>query len=210
VGGPRGDAALMASSGGTAATKAMGKGSTQHQHLVQTEIPTKLLEEWLSMWTERHRLAHPLRVRLRPHTPGSELLELTLSNAGGDKVASVIFAVIVDRRGRNILTIRDQNTFDTALRKKRLMTLIHLFLIHRYKASSVHYVSPTDDNRYQAQKMKTHGLFSDVHDEVGDVIVAEVSAQSVKALLAPDRALLDDLIHQRSPRSELAPDRRAG
>jgi Isocitrate lyase len=45
--------------------------------------------------------------------------------------------------------------------------------VHRYKIWSVHYVSPTDDNRYQAQKMKTHGLFSDVHDEVGDVIVAE-------------------------------------
>ena len=39
VGGPRLDAALMASSGGTAATQAMGKGSTQHQHLVQTEVP---------------------------------------------------------------------------------------------------------------------------------------------------------------------------
>ncbi len=39
VGGPRSDAALLASSGGTAATQAMGKGSTQHQHLVQTEVP---------------------------------------------------------------------------------------------------------------------------------------------------------------------------
>ena len=43
--------------GGTAATKAMGKGSTQHQHLVQTEVPTKLLEEWLALWTKHHRLA---------------------------------------------------------------------------------------------------------------------------------------------------------
>ena len=33
VGGPRRDAALAASSGRTATTKAMGKGSTQHQHL---------------------------------------------------------------------------------------------------------------------------------------------------------------------------------
>ena len=95
--------------------------------------------------------------------------------------------------------MRDQNTFDIALRKKRLMTLIHLFLIHRYKAWSVHYVSPTEDNRYQAQKMKTHGLFSDVHDEVGQIIVADVSAESVKALLAPDRARLDDLIQQKYP-----------
>ena len=77
-----------------------------------------------------------------------------------------------------------------ALRQKRLMTLIHLFLVHRYKVDSVHYVSPTDDNRYQAQKMKTHGLFSDVHDEVGDVIVADVSADGVKALL-PEGGNLD-------------------
>jgi isocitrate lyase len=114
-------------------------------------------------------------------------------------VANVIFAIIVDRRGRNILSIRDQNTFDTALRKKRLMTLIHLFLVHRYKASSVHYVSPTEDNRYQAQKMKAHGLFTDVHDEVGQIIVADVSAEGVKGLLAADRARLADLIQQKYP-----------
>jgi isocitrate lyase len=47
--------------------------------------------------------------------------------------------------------------------------------------------------------MKTHGLFSDVHDEVGDIIVASVSPKNIKALLAPDRALLGDLIHQRYP-----------
>jgi isocitrate lyase len=189
----------MASSGGTAATKAMGKGSTQHQHLVQTEVPTKLLEEWLSLWTKRHELKHVLRVALRPHTAGSELLELSLATTGGEKVASVIFGIIVDRRGRNILTVRDQNTFDTALRKKRLMTLIHLFLVHRYKISTVHYVSPTDDNRYQTQKMKTHGLYQDVHDEVGDIIVCDVSPENVKVLLAADRTRLTDLIYQRYP-----------
>jgi isocitrate lyase len=199
VGGPRLDAALMASSGGTAATKAMGKGSTQHQHLVQTEVPTKLLEEWLAMWTQHHQIPGPLRVGLRPHTAGSELLELTLSRATGEQVANIIFDVIADRRGRNILSVRNQNTFDTALRQKRLMTLIHLFLIHRYKIRSVHYVSPTDDNRYQAQKMSTHGLFSDVHDEVGDVIVADVSAEGVKALLAPDRDRLTALIQRKHP-----------
>jgi isocitrate lyase len=199
VGGPRLDAALMASSGGTAATKAMGKGSTQHQHLVQTEVPTKLLEEWLAMWTEHHQIPGSLHVGLRPHTAGSELLELTLSNASGEKVANVIFAVIADRRGRDILSVRDQNTFGSALRKKRLMTLNHLFLVHRYKIWAVHYVSPTDDNRYQAQKMKTHGLFSDVHDEVGHVIVADVSAEGVKALLAPDQDRLNALIQRKYP-----------
>jgi isocitrate lyase len=199
VGGPRLDAALMASSGGTAATKAMGKGSTQHQHLVQTEVPVKLLEEWLAMWTKHHQVPGSLRVGLRPHTAGSELLELTLSKTSGEKVANIIFDVIVDRRGHNMLSVRDQNTFDIALRKKRLMTLNHLFLVHRYKIWSVHYVSPTDDNRYQAQKMRTHGLFSDVHDEVGDVIVADVSTEGVRALLAPDRDRLNALIQRKYP-----------
>jgi isocitrate lyase len=199
VGGPRGDAALMASSGGTAATKAMGKGSTQHQHLVQTEVPTKLLEEWLQTWAKRHKIERPLRVTLRPHTAGSELLELSITPGGGEKLANVIFATIVDRRGRHLLSVRDQNTFDLTLRQKRLMTLIHLFLVHRYKASSVHYVSPTEDNRYQAQKMKAHGLYSDVHDEVGQIIVADVSVENVKALLAPDRVRLDALIERKNP-----------
>jgi len=199
VGGPRGDAALMAASGGTAATRAMGKGSTQHQHLAQTEIPTRLLEDWLTLWSRHHRRPSPLRVRLRPHTAGSELLELSLVTPNGETVANVIFAPIVDRRGRTILSIRDQNTFDPALRKKRLMTLIHLFLVYRYKASAVHYVSPTEDNRYQAQKIRTHGLFSSVHDEVGQIIVADVNPEGVRTLLSLDRARLEDLIEGTYP-----------
>jgi isocitrate lyase len=189
----------MASSGGTAATKSMGKGSTQHQHLVQTEVPTKLLSGWLASWAKHHQIPGTLGVTLRPHTAGSELLELSLTNSEGEPVANIIFSVIVDRRGRHILSIRDQNTFDQSLRQKRLMTLNHLFLVHRYRAWAVHYVSPTDDNTYQAQKMKTHGLFSDVHDEVGHVIVADVNDAGVRALLAPDGERLNALIERRYP-----------
>jgi isocitrate lyase len=47
--------------------------------------------------------------------------------------------------------------------------------------------------------MKTHGLFGDVHDEVGDVIVAVVSADGVKALLTPDQDRLRALIERRDP-----------
>jgi isocitrate lyase len=130
-----------------------------------------------------------------------------VSKPGGAKAADIVFDVIVDRRGRSILSVRDQNTFDSDLRKKRLMTLIHLFLVHRYKIWSVHYVSPTDDNRYQAQKMKAHGLYSDVHDEVGDMIVAEVSADGVKALLAPDQDLLNALIQRTYPYAPFGQDR---
>ena len=83
----------MAASGGTATTKAMGKGSTQHQHLVQTEVPVKLLEEWLAMWAKHHQIPYSLTAGLRPHTAGSELLELSVSKAGGEKVATIVFDV---------------------------------------------------------------------------------------------------------------------
>jgi isocitrate lyase len=199
VGGPRLDAALMASSGRTAATKAMGKGSTQFQHLVQTEVPTKLLEEWLAVWRKCCDYPTKIRVQLRPHTAGSELLELCLlDEPSGEKLANVIFANIQDRRGRSILSVRDQNTLPP-LRKKRLMTLSQLFLIHRYNASSVHYVTPTEDNQFQAQKMKSLGIFSNVSTEIGQIIVANVSKERVAELLTPDRVLLLELISKASP-----------
>ncbi len=199
VGGPRLDAALMASSGRTAATKAMGKGSTQFQHLVQTEVPTRLLEEWLAEWSKHCDYGTKIRVRLRPHTAGSELLELSVLNEpSGEKLANVVFAYIQDRRGRGILSIRDQNTLARA-RKKRLMTVAQLFLIHRYNASSMHYVTPTEDNEFQTQRMKSVGIFSDVHTEIGQIIVAQVNKERVAELLKPDRVLLLEMIRKTSP-----------
>ena len=204
VGGPRLDAALMASSGRTAATKAMGKGSTQFQHLVQTEVPTKLLEDWLAEWSKHCNYAGKISVRLRPHTAGSDLLELSVlsepsvNQPSGEKLANVIFAYIQDRRGRNILSVRDQNTL-APVRKKRLMTVAQLFLIHRYNASSVHYVTPTEDNELQTQRMKSVGIFSDVHTEIGQIIVAQVNKEHVAELLKPDRLLLLEMIRKTSP-----------
>jgi len=199
VGGPRLDAALMASSGRTAATKAMGKGSTQFQHLVQTEVPTKLLEEWLAEWSKHCDYPAKIRVQLRPHTAGSELLELSVLNQlSGEKLANVVFAYIQDRRGRGILSIRDQNTL-APVRKKRLMTVVQLFLIHRYNASSVHYVTPTEDNEFQTQSMKSVGIFSEVHTEIGQIIVAQVSKEHVAELLKPDRVLLLEIIRKTLP-----------
>jgi isocitrate lyase len=196
VGGPRLDAALAASSGRTATTKAMGKGSTQHQHLVQIEVPKKLLEEWLAAWSAHYQLPEKLRVELKPFRSGSELLELSLLRNGGEKVANVVFALIQDRHGRNILSVRDQNTFDQTLRKKRLMTLVHLYLVHRYHAESVHYVTPTEDNQYQTAKMKTHGLFSEVTTDVGQIIVADVNPTRIAELITPEREALGKLIRK--------------
>jgi isocitrate lyase len=196
VGGPRADAALTATSGRTATTMAMGKGSTQHQHLIQTEVPKKLLEEWLAMWTRHHKLPGRLRVQMRPQRAGSELLELGVYDEKEEKLANVIFAPIHDRRGRSILSVRDQNTFADALRKKRLMTLVHLFLVHRFKAAWVHYVTPTEDNQYQVAKMKSHGIFSEVNTEVGQIIVANVNHQRISEFLAPDQEALGRLIRK--------------
>ncbi|MFY9610745.1 MAG: isocitrate lyase ICL2 [Blastocatellia bacterium] len=196
VGGPRADAALAATSGRTATTMAMGKGSTQHQHLIQTEVPKKLLEEWLAMWTRHYELSSALRVQLRPHRAGSELLELGVYDKSEEKLANVVFAPIHDRRGRSILSVRDQNTFAESLRKKRLMTLVHLFLVHRFKADSVHYVTPTEDNQYQVAKMRSHGIFREVNTEVGQIIVADVDHQRISELLAPDQEALGRLIRK--------------
>jgi isocitrate lyase len=199
VGGPRSDAALAASSGRTATTKSMGEGSTQHQHLVQTEVPKKLLEEWLSLWGEHYDLGEKFRIQFRPLRAGGEVLELGIygeRDGGEEKLANVLVDPIKDRNGRSILTVRDQNTFAEQLRQKRLMTLIHLWLIHRFKAEAVYYVTPTEDNIYQTEKMKSHGIFRDVQQDVGEIVVAEVNQPRIEQLLAPDREALMRLIRK--------------
>ena len=197
VGGPRSDAALAASSGRTATTKAMGKGSTQVQHLVQTEVPKKLLEDWLALWGEHYKLGERLRVQLRPHRAGSDLLELAIfGDKDGEKLADVVFDPIKDRHGRSILTVRDQNTYSAKMRQKRLMTLIHLWLVNRFKADAVYYVTPTEDNKYQTEKMKAHGIFSGVNKDVGEIIVADVNQDRIAELLNADRTALQRLIRK--------------
>ena len=74
------------------------------------------------------------------------------------------------------------------------MTLAQLFLIHRYKIDSVHYLTPTDDNHRQTEGMKARGLFIAVNDEVGEIIVADVNKERVKQLLDADRVALRALI----------------
>lgn len=197
VGGQRLDAALMACSGRTATTKAMGKGSTQHQHLVQTEVSPVLLDEWLKLLCDQYHLTSTLHAQLRPVSAGSDFLELSIVNSAGGQVANVVFADVQDRRGNQILSIRDQNTFDSSLRRIRLMTLVHLFLIKRYKGTWVHYLSPTDDNRLQTERMKDLGIFSSVNAEADLVITAAVDSARVSQLLHPDRVALRKLIAKR-------------
>jgi isocitrate lyase len=148
------------------------------------------------MWTHHYELPGGLRVQMRPHRAGSELLELGVYDKEEEKLANVIFAPIHDRRGRSILSVRDQNTFAESLRKKRLMTLIHLFMVHRFKADSVHYVTPTEDNQYQVAKMRSHGIFSEVETEIGQIIVADVNHPRIAELLSADQEALGKLIRK--------------
>ena len=78
--------------------------------------------------------------------------------------------------------------------EKNVMTLAQLFLIHRYKVDSIHYLTPSDDNHRQAERMLERGLFSAVTDEVGQIIVAEVAKPRIKELLEADRKALGKLI----------------
>ncbi|MDT5192185.1 MAG: isocitrate lyase, partial [Mycobacterium sp.] len=64
------------------------------------------------------------------------------------------------------------------------------------KAEAVYYVTPTEDNIYQTEKMKSHGIFRDVQKDVGEIIVAEVTQPRIDELLAPDRAALQQLIRK--------------
>ena len=172
----------------------MGRGSTQSQHLVQTEVPPKVLQEWLERWSAWHGVAGVMKVSLRPNTAGNDLLEFAVRTADGETCANVVFASIKDRRGSSILSVRDQNNFLVALRNKLLMTVVLVFLLHRYKVDSVHFVTPTDDNRRQAEGMRSQGIFESVNTEIGAIIVAEVNKSRVKALAAADRVALEALI----------------
>ncbi len=198
VGGPRMDSALAASSGRTATTKAMGKGSTQVQHLVETEVPPRLLEQWLEIWRDHYNFPDHFRVQLRPHTAGSELLELAVFDEGNNKIADVIFSTIHDRMRKTFISVRDQNTFDAEYRQKRLNALLSLFLIHRYKGVAIHYVSPTADNQMQTKGMQKHGIFGDVHMEVGDIIVAVVNPPRIAELLKSNQKELKKFIQKNS------------
>ncbi len=196
VGGPRIDSALMATTGRTATTRAMGKGSTQSQHMVQTEVPPKLLESWVDNWKEYHQITESLDVQLRPHTAGSELLELDVISEDKMKIACIVFTTIQDRRGRMFISMRDQQTFKEEYQRKRLMMLMHLFLIHRYEAQAIHYVSPNENNTMEVQRLKEIGLFSKAQTEIGQIIVAQVNHEYVKHFIENQDVALDRLIHK--------------
>ena len=127
-----------------------------------------------------------LRVELRPHTAGADLLELRVTDDAGEKLANVIFASIRSARPEHPVDPRPEHgAVDPP--EKRLMTLVQLFLIHRYRAGSLHYLTPTDDNQAQAQRDAGLGIFAVVRTEIGQIIVADVDREQSWALRSARR-----------------------
>lgn len=117
---------------------------------------------------------------------GSEILQLRVENENEELVADVVFSNMQDRQGKYILVVRDQNTYHTSLRRKRLMTVMQLYLISRYSSHKVHYVTPNDLNRIQTEKMKAMGIYDELKEEIGDIIVSRVDRDFVhKMVLDP-------------------------
>lgn len=185
VGGARLDGALAASSGRTATTRAMGKGSTQFQHLMHTELPVMTLSKWVNEWKALNEIGAELKVKLKPQSMGSSVLELSVYDQD-KKVANVVFSTLLDRNKVSILSIRDQNTYESSYRRKRLMTLMHVFLLNRFHSDKVHYLTPTADNVKQCEAMAKRNIYSNVHEEVGNIIVAEVQKDEVAAFVSDE------------------------
>ncbi len=174
----------MSLSGRTATTKAMGKGSTQFQHLVQTEVPPKVLEEWLDDWAQAPRgRRRRSRSRSGRTAPARSCSSSACSTTATRSRRTSSSQPIQDRHGRSILSVRDQNTFDAALRRKRLMTL-RAALPDPPLQGGVGAL-PHADRRQPAPDRADEelGIFSAVNDEVGQIIVADVNSEGVAALV---------------------------
>jgi isocitrate lyase len=189
VGGDRLDAALMAATGRTASTKAMGARSTHHQHLVPIEASPTLLEGWLRNWsvsvstTLGGTPVAPLRVVMQPRTAWSDLVDLRVEDATGVRLAEVAVADVRDRRGRRVLSITYQATAEH-LRRQGLMGLVELFLLHRYRSEVVHHVAPTEASSAYVRGLERRGVYAAVDAETPGVIVARVDRERVTALAA--------------------------
>lgn len=193
VGGPWADRFLRAARGPSLTTSSMGGKSTEGQHRKEIEVPTSALEKWLKMWAQ-HWSEQGLydkgdvSVELKERWAGSEEMMLNVFDEERDKIADITFRVDRDRQGRKLLAIKDQNTVER-FRFKRLMTLMHFFLLHRYKTDLVHYVSPTDDNRISVQHMMHYGVFREAPTGDPNIIAIEVNTARTQRIFASDQSV---------------------
>ena len=203
VGGDWADRFRRAARGASLTTSSMGGKSTETQHRKAVEIPTSVLEKWLTMWAEhwsQRGLYHGgvLSVELKERWAGSEDMMLNVFDEAKEKIAELIFRVDKDRGGRKFLAVKDQNTVKK-YRARRLMTLMHFFLLHRYKTDLVHYLTPTDDNRLSVQRMVQNGVFRAARTDDPNIIAIEVDTARGQKIFANEESIRKFIARQFKP-----------
>jgi isocitrate lyase len=193
VGGEWADRFRRAARGPSLTTSSMGGKSTETQHRKAVEVPTSVLEKWLRMWTDHWNKQGlynqgDLSVELKERWAGAEEMMLNVFDEARDKIAEIIFRVDKDRRGRKFLAVKDQNTVKK-YRNRRLMSLMHFFLLHRYKADLVHYVTPSADNRLSVQRMIHNGVFRSARTDDPNIIAIEVDSAQAQKIFANDESI---------------------
>ena len=193
VGGGWADRFRRAARGPSLTTTSMGGKSTETQHRKAIEVPTSVLERWLRLWC--HHWSEQglydkgdLSVELKERWAGSEEMMLNVFDESRDKIAEITFRVDKDRAGRRFLAVKDQNTVKK-YRARRLMTLMHFFLLHRYKAALVHYLTPTEDNRLSVRRMIQNGVFRETRTDDPNVIAIEVDTARAQKIFANDESI---------------------
>ena len=69
------------------------------------------------------------------------------------------------------------------------MTLMHFFLLHRYKIDLVYYVAPTHDNRMSVQRMMSNGIFRQARTDDPNIIAIEVETTRAQKIFANDESV---------------------
>jgi isocitrate lyase len=203
VGGGWADRFRRAARGPSLTTTSMGGKSTETQHRKAIEVPTSVLERWLRMWA-RHWSEQglydkgDLSVELKERWAGSEEMMLNVFDEAHDKIAEITFRVDKDRSGRKFIAVKDQNTIKK-YRSRRLMSLMHFFLLHRYKTDLVHYLTPTDDNRLSVRRMIQNGVFREARTDDPNVIAIEVDTARAQKIFASDESIKRFIARQFRP-----------
>jgi isocitrate lyase len=183
VGGPRADAALMAASGRTASTRAMGARSTHHQHLVETEITPRLLATWLDAAGASGQAPEGLGVQLRPQEPGSDRRRLVLGGPGAPVL--VIGYVPLASDGEASVAVGSVTSAPVRAAAE-LAALGMLFIVHRERAERLLLTGTAAGDLVGVQRLSRLGAVTKVQTADG-VTVASVDPDCVRALvtLAP-------------------------
>lgn len=213
VGGDWADRFRRAARGSSITTSSMGGKSTETQHRKAVEVPTSVLERWLAIWASHwsHQGLYrggALSVELKERWAGSEDMMLNLFDEAKDKIGEIIFRVDKDRQGRKFLAVKDQNTMKE-FRSRRLMTLMHFFLLHRYKTDLVHYVTPSDDNRLSVQRMIQNGVFRAARTDDPNIIAIEVDLARSQKIFANEDSIRKFIVSQFRPVAQLSKRRPA-